>query len=235
MKTDRFASLWKAAQVPLFGLAIASLLWVMWILLDLPSKEVLLGWAKHYISIYGYPFVLIGSFLEALLLIGWYFPGSVIIFLSVILAPSPVSAAISVALVTCGLYAGYIFNFFLGKYGWYKLLLFWGVREQLEDAQKNLTKYGIRAIFLSYWGPGLAAFISTAAGILQYDFRRFALYSLIAVSTWDIFWGIAVYSIGEGAMDIFFTWKFLLLAIVIWIGARYLEERFYKGDAKNIA
>jgi membrane protein DedA with SNARE-associated domain len=133
----RLQDLWRAAQIPLFGLAVAGMLSLIWVILDLPSRDVLEGWARGWIATYGYPIVLIGSFFEALLLIGWYFPGSVIIFLSVILAPTPQSAVVSVILVTCGLYAGYTFNFFLGTYGWYRLFLLWGIRAQLEDAQRT--------------------------------------------------------------------------------------------------
>ena len=39
-----------------------------------------------------------------------------------------------------GLFAAYVTNFFAGKYGWYRLLLAFGLREPLENAQRRLTK-----------------------------------------------------------------------------------------------
>ncbi|OGG43203.1 hypothetical protein A2841_03485 [Candidatus Kaiserbacteria bacterium RIFCSPHIGHO2_01_FULL_48_10] len=215
---------WHAAQFPLFCLSVVLVLYAAWFLFDLPPKDELIEIVKEYLARYGYPLVFVGSFLEALLLIGWYFPGSLIIFLSVILASSPFSAAVSVFFVTLGLYSGYGVNFLLGKYGWYRLLLAFGIRRQLDEAQIKLSKYGIRAIFASYWNPGLASFISTAAGILQYPVKKFLIFSLIAVSLWDIFWGTLVYSMGERALYTFLSLPFVFVAVVIWILVRYFGQ-----------
>ena len=221
----KLKTFWDAAQFPLFMLFVLLTLYATWTLLDLPPREEMVETIKGYFEQYGYITIFIGSFLEALLLIGWYFPGSLIIFLSVILAPSPAVAAISVAVVTLGLYSGYVTNFFIGKYGWYRLLLALGIRKQLAEAQRKLSKYGVRAIFMSYWNPGLASFISTAGGILQYAPRRFLLHSFIAVTVWDMFWGTVVYSLGEKSLSTFMTWPFILFTIIVWIITRYVETR----------
>lgn len=217
-------TIWKVARFPLLGLVVLLSLYVAWVLFDLPPREETIAIITEYFARYGFWVVLIGSFLEALLLIGWYFPGSLIIFLAVILAPTPWDAVIAVVLVTIGLYSGYIVNFFLGKYGWYRLLLMFGIRESLQEAQEKLSKYGIRAIFLSYWNPGLASFTATAAGVLQYNFFRFLIFSLIAVSVWNIFWGTLVYSLGERALDTILTWPFIIFTIFVWIGVRYVDN-----------
>lgn len=90
------------------------------------------------------------------------------------------------------------------------------MREPIENSQKRLTKYGLSAIFLSYWQPNLAALTSTAAGILQFSFKKFWIYSLIAVVIWDIFWGVLVYFIGEAALMAVGI-RFVIVFIVIWI------------------
>ena|SRR3989344_573138 len=227
----KLTMLWRVAQFPLFTFLVLITLYLVWTLLDLPPREEMIEIIKEYFARYGYIAVFIGSFFEALLLIGWYFPGGLVIFLSVILSPSPMIAAVSVVIVTFGLYAGYTTNFFLGKYGWYRLLLKFGIRKQLDEAQIKLSRYGVRAIFMSYWNPGLASFISTAAGVLRYEQSRFFAYSFIAVTIWDIFWGTVVYSLGERALSTLMTWPFILFTIVVWIIARYVETRL---SSKNI-
>lgn len=222
---DKLKTLWKVAQFPLIVGVIVVTVYAGWVLLRLPPQDETVAILKGYITQWGYPIVFAGSFLEALLLLGWYFPGSILIFLSVALAPNPFAAMVAVIFVTLGLYSAYIVNFYLGKYGWYRLLLAFGIRKQLEDAQEKLSRYGVRAIFMSYWHPNLASFIATAAGILQYSPRRFLTYSLVATLLWNIFWGVLVYALGEQSLDIFLSWPFLVLVLIIWISARYIEER----------
>ena len=217
-------TLWKVAQFPLLVLFVVLILYVVWAFSSLPPREEVLVLLKGYIARWGFVTVLFGSFFEGLLLLGWYFPGSMLIFLSVALAPSPIAAAVSVGLVTVGLYTSYVVNFFLGKYGWYRLLLLFGVRRQLEDAQEKLIRFGARAIVMTYWHPTLASLTATAAGVLHYPPKVFLSYSLGALAGWNIFWGVLVYVLGEGALGIFLSIPFLFSVIALWIVARYVEE-----------
>jgi membrane protein DedA with SNARE-associated domain len=216
---------WAAAEVPVIGLLVLlAIYFSLGLIFHLPADAVLIPLLKGYIKHYGYPLVLVGSFLEALLLIGWYFPGSLIIFLSVILAPSPQAAVVSVCIVTVGLYSGYVVNFFLGTYGWYRLFNILGMQKPLQEAKIKLQKHGSKAIFMTYWNPGLASFISTAAGVLHYDKKQFLVYSFVAVCVWDVFWGVVVYSLGERSLEAFFNWPFILFITLVWIGIRYWEN-----------
>ncbi len=224
---------WRAAKLPVLGLGVLFVLYLVWLLLDLPPQEQMIEIIKGYLATYGYATVLLGSFLEALLLIGWYFPGSLVIFLSVILSPTAASAALAVVCVTIGLYAGYTVNFFLGKYGWHRLLIKFGIREHLEEAQQKLARYGVRAIFSSYWNPGLASFTATAAGVLQYKVRTFLISSLVAVTLWNIFWGVLVYRLGERALDTLLSWPFAIFTVVVWIAARYIDDHVSSKHSKS--
>lgn len=217
--------IWNAIKFPAMVLFVIVCFSYIWSLLNLPPQEVLIEILKNYIVLYGLPLVIVGSFFEALLLVGWYFPGSLVIFLSVILAPSPYDAFISVVCVTLGLYCGYTVNFFLGKYGWHKLFLVMGIRRQLEETQKKLSTYGVRLIFLSYWNPGLASFTSTAAGVLHVNASLFLLHSFLAVVLWNIFWGSLVYALGEQALNTFLTLPFVALMLFLWMIARYIQAR----------
>lgn len=206
--------------------------YLAWQWFDLPPREVFIEWLRALIVQYGYVIVFVGAFIESLLVIGWYFPGSLIIFISVIFAPTPAAAAVSVAIVTVALWCGYTFNFLLGRYGWYRVLVAFGVKEYIDQAKDKLTKYGILAVFSSYWSPGLASFIATAAGVLHYPMYKFLTYSLIAVVIWNTFWGLLVYHIGERALNMFLSWPFMIFVIVLWIGVRYWNEK--KSNAVSL-
>ena len=75
---------------PLAVLAVFGLLYALWVALDLPPEETLAQVAKSYLDRYGSVIVLISAYLEGLLLIGWYFPGNLVIVLALIFAaPEP--------------------------------------------------------------------------------------------------------------------------------------------------
>ena len=82
-----------------------------------------------------------------------------------------------------------------------------------------MTKHGLVAIFMSYWQPNLAALVATSAGILDFSFTKFLIYSLVAAVIWNTFWGVLVYSIGERALNLVGL-RFVFLAVFLWIAYR---------------
>ena len=210
--------------VPLFFLIVFGSLALLWQIFGLPSGDELLSIIRNFFEKYGLIVVFVSAILEALLFIGWYFPGSTVIFLGVILAaPNPIRAALVVLLVTAGLLIGYTGNYLLGRYGWYRVLLKIGSRGALDEYQRRLERHGGLAIWATYWQPGLASLTSTAAGILNYPFRSFFLHSLAAVAVWDLFWGFIAYFFGEAALSALGI-RFILLIIVGVIAIRLIKK-----------
>lgn len=224
---NKAKNLLKIVGLPMLFLGVFLSLWAVWKILDLPPEDELIEITRRYFDLYGYWIVFASAIIEGILLAGWYYPGSLVIFLGVIFAGRNIPEVVwVVSSVTAGLFLAYLFDYTLGKYGWYKLLLKFGLREPIENAQTRLTKYGLSGIFLSYWRPNLAALISTAAGILQFSFKRFMLYSLIAVTLWNIFWGALVYFLGEAALTAVGI-RFVLVAVVVWIAYRMILKKKY--------
>jgi membrane protein DedA with SNARE-associated domain len=210
---------------PLAVLAVFLVLYAVWIALDLPPEETLIDIARGYLDRYGGVIVLVCAYLEGLLLIGWYFPGTLVIIFALILAGQDVVRVAQVAVLAgAGLFAAYVTNFFAGKYGWYRLLLAFGLRAPLEDAQRRLARYGLSAIFTSYWQANLASVISTAAGILQFSVARFLAYSLAAEAFWIAFWASLIFFLGRSALSLA-GFRMILLMIVIWIAVRLLFRK----------
>ncbi len=210
-------NLLKIVGLPMIFLAVALLLWAGWRVLNLPSESELIEIAKRYFDLYGYVIVFVSAIIEGMLLAGLYYPGSLVIFLGVIFAGKNIPEVLWVA---------YLFNYALGKYGWYKLLLRFGLRGPIEKAGAHLTKYGLSAIFFSYWQPNLAALTSTVAGILQFPLRKFILYSTIAAALWDTFWGALVYVLGETALSAIGI-RFVLVIVFVWIACRLFFKKNY--------
>jgi membrane protein DedA with SNARE-associated domain len=210
----------KIIAFPLAVLAVFGLLYAIWIVLDLPPEQTIIAIARGYLDRYGIVIVLLAAYVEGLLLIGWYFPGTlVVIFAFVAAGPDAARVAQIAAAAGSGLFAAYLTNFVAGKFGWYRLLLAFGLREPLDRAQQRLTRYGLSAIITTYWQANLASCISTAAGILQLPFGRFAAISFLAESFWISFWATLIFFLGQAALSLA-GFRIILFAILIWIAAR---------------
>ncbi len=220
----KFKHILSLIWLPLFAFAALGSFYLVWSLFDLPPREEFIEIARVYFERYGIMTIFISAILEGILLAGWYFPGSFVIVLGVFLAGNDVEQVVEVALATtAGFLISYTFNFYVGKHGWYRLLTAFGFREPLERAQGQLTKYGPRAIFFTYWHPNLAALTSTAAGILQMPYKTFIAYSLAATVVWNTFWTIIGYVLGATALTVIKP-QFVVAFIALWIAAIFLFQ-----------
>lgn len=220
--------------MPLFGLLALLSFYVVWKFLNLPSEEALIQLAREYFDRYGLLTIFVCALIEGMLFAGWYFPGSFIIVLGVFLAGDNYLHLFGVfAVTTVGLLLAYVCNFYLGKYGWYRLLAALGLREALHKAQAQLMKYGPRAIFFTFWHPNLAALTSTAAGILQMPLRTFLQYAIAATVLWDIFWTIIGFTLGKTALTLIGP-QYIAAFIALWI-ALVLGKHFYTERQKRFA
>jgi membrane protein DedA with SNARE-associated domain len=212
----------KIIALPLGVLGVFALLYAVWVVLDLPPEQTIIEIARGYLDRYGVAIVLLSAYIEGLLLIGWYFPGTlVVIFAFVVAGPDASRVAQVAAAAGLGLFAAYVTNFFIGKFGWYRLLLAFGLREPLDNAQRRLTKYGLSAIIMTYWQANLASCVSTAAGILQFPVGRFVAISFLAEAFWISFWATLIFFLGKAALSLA-GFRIIFLAILIWIALRLI-------------
>ena len=203
-------------------LAVFGVLYAIWRVLDLPPEETMIAAARNYLERYGLWVVLICAYIEAIVVVGWYFPGTLVIIVAMIASVlEPARYVETAALAAVGLYCGQVTNFYGGKYGWYRLLLAFGLREPLDRAQRRLIKYGLSAIFTTYWQANLASCISTAAGILQFPARRFLVLAFLAQALWFAFWSTLIYLLGPAALSLA-GFRMILFLILVWIAARLI-------------
>jgi membrane protein DedA with SNARE-associated domain len=223
----------KIIAFPLAVLAVFGLLYAIWLAFDLPPEETLAQIARTYLDRYGLAIVLISAYLEGLLLIGWYFPGNLVVVLALVLTADEPARFVAVAAVAgAGLLSAYATNFVAGKYGWYRLLLAFGLREPLDNAQRRLARYGLSAIFTTYWQANLASCTSTAAGILQFPPARFVVYSVIAETLWAAFWASIIFFMGSAALSLV-GFRMILFLIMLWVAGRLIYR--WKFESKSSA
>lgn len=210
-----YKEIFNKIKLPLFIVLFFVALMFLWKLFNLPEDEKLIEMARGYFEKFGLITVFFAAILEGALLAGWYVPGGLVIFLGVILSHNITQAFLSVLATIAGFMIAYIFNYYVGKYGWYKALLKLGVKNSLEKAEKEFSKNGFKTIYMSYWEPNLASLVSTAAGIAQASFKKFFFVSFIATTVWALFWGSVTYIFGQRILEylgiIFFG------VMIIWI------------------
>jgi membrane protein DedA with SNARE-associated domain len=225
----------KLLSIPLSFLALYLSLSIIWIIFNLPSPEELANIVKDLFGTYGLPVLFFSSIIESMLLLGGYFPGVFVIFISVIVATSIKEAIVVVTVATIGLLIGHSLSYFLGRYGWYNLLVKLGLKSSVDKAQANLIKKGPIAIFLSYWLPSAGALTDTAAGIIKMNYRRFLTYSIISSIFWNSLVGALVYILGNKALVLAAPGAqgdfVIYLIITIWIAVLVLGD--FRGKRKS--
>lgn len=209
-------NLLEKVRLPILIIFLALSLMVIWKLLDLPSEDVLIGMTEAYFKKYGLLTVFITSLIEGMLLVGWYLPGSLVIFLGVIFSyGDPVRATASVLVTILGLGIAYTCNYFIGKYGWYKLFKAVGLSSSLDKAKETYKKYHNRSIYFSYWQPNLAGLISSAAGILKAPLVPFLVHSWIASVLWLSFWGFLTFVFGRVILN--YLGPIFFIVLISWV------------------
>ena len=224
----------KTISIPLILVGVYLSMYAIWKILGLPSDDAMLPIVKEYFVHYGLIVVFVSALIEGFFLLGQYFPGGFVIFLGVISAGKDVWRASEVVAVVCvAFFIAYSLNFLLGRYGWYKLLVKFGLKGQLEHAKTKLAKQGLNAVIFSYWEPNLASITATAAGILDFPFRIFSLYSLVGVILWSVFWGTIIFMLGESALQLIGL-KWVLIIFAGWICVLLVKKYWFSKTSGAI-
>jgi membrane protein DedA with SNARE-associated domain len=174
-----------------------------WGYFNLPSASELVQLVIHLFKTYGLIIVFISATIESILLLGGYFPGTMIIFLSLSLAGGDFKqTAATVLTATAGMLLGYSIDYFLGKRGVSKLIHKLGLGREVQKLEVEIKKQGVWAGFFLYILPGFGALISTTFGILKYDFQKFFGFMILTVLTWNSVWGLTGYVFGDEVVKV---------------------------------
>ncbi len=223
----------KILVIPFALLVFVLLLDLMWKKLNLPPEEELIPIIRSYFDIYGIWLVFLAAVIESALVLGVYAPGGLVIFLGVIFSiGSPVRAVMVVASVILGFMIGFSFDYILGKYGWYRFFMHFGMGKTIERTKVRVEKYGFSTAWIGYHHPDFGSFIATTCGILGYSYRRFLLLTFPPVAVWCVFWGVLAYVLGDEALKLM-GYKTLVVILLVWIVARIVEVRLAERKAKK--
>lgn len=216
----------RALILPLSIAIFAGVLFGVWKLLDLPPEERVIEIARDYFNKYGLAIIVVSSFVEGLLIVGLYFPGSMVFFLGLLAASNdPVQVFKVAGFAIIGIWTAYVVNFYIGRFGWYHVFTAIGLKDSLESAKRKLDRNGIATIAMTFWHPNIGAVVATAAGILDLRARVFLPVSLVSVTFWLSFWSGFVFWLGPDAISIL-GFRLLIVLLLIWMLYRFLITRY---------
>lgn len=209
---------WKKHQDIIIAFAITVGLYFtirfLWGYFEMPNQEQIANMVTGFFDKYGLIVVFLAAIVESILLIGGYFPGSLVIFLGVASSVgNPTRAALVVFLATMGMMIGYSIDYMLGKKGGYKLLSKWGFEDEIQAINKKISSRNIWPAFFLYVIPGSGSLISTSFGILKVKYIKFLAFIFLTVTIWNSIWGVVVYHFGMKSIDVI-TNKWIGLAII---------------------
>jgi membrane protein DedA with SNARE-associated domain len=220
----------RAALLPLGLLALVIMGDLVWSAFGLPDTAATIAIIKNLFMLHGYPLVFAAAAIEALLLIGLYVPGSVALVLAATMAGQGVLNIWAViALITLGMLVGVVINYFLGKYGWYRLLARFGLKDAIERTKIKTETKGYKVIHASYFNPNIASLTATSFGILHVNFWKFFMHSVIAFTYWNLMWGISFYLMGNWIEDRLNYTSFIIVivaAIFVRVGYVMVKKKF---------
>lgn len=182
-----FRTVLRAAALPLFILALFLAFSFIYQALGLPASNELVKISESYFRRYGYLVVFIGAFLEATPVINFYLPGSAVIILAVAFSRhGTLNVFAVVAVATLGFLTAYLLDYLAGIYGWYRILLRFGLSTSLEKTRQRVLEHGSdKWLWLSYVHPNFGAVTATAYGTLHIPFVRFFFNSVGALLCWN--------------------------------------------------
>lgn len=195
-----------------------------------PTGQALVDQLASIYGRFGYEIVILGSFLEALVLVNFFTPGVAAVGLGVIFAKSgQLDLTLAIIFAVLGSIVGYMLDFLLGRFGLGELINRLGYRGAVENAKNKLLKFSLRTFSLAFMHPNLGALVSLAAGILRMDFRRFFLLALLSTLMWYILWGLLIFAVGQIFLTILTKYVFTIFML---IGAAWLLVTIY-GQTKE--
>lgn len=232
-----FKNILKILAIPISLFVVYLSLVLLWKFFGLPSPEALAEIIKDYFDRYGLIVIFIAALIEGVLIIGQYFPGGFIIFLGVISAAGNIPKVAAVVLVvSVAFFISYHLNYVIGKYGWYKLFIKFGLADALEKAKLKLSRHVLSAVLSSYWEPSLASITATAAGVLQIPMKVFLGSSIVGIIIWNTLWGIVVYFIGDILLK--FELLYILVIFVVWcviiLAKVFIFDKWYKSKTSQL-
>lgn len=205
-----------------FSIAFFLLLFI-WVYenLGLPNSSEI---SQSFINVYkeyGLVIIFIAAFLEALFVISMYLPASLVIVLSAFAFGFDTRILFQIGILSLlGFTLANVVNFYLGKYGYYKILLKLGGKKSILKVQRDFQKHSFKTIFLTAFHPNFLAITMISAGITKSNLFRVLLQSMVSLVFWITTWMVLITILLKDSLGSLTennnTVCYFLIIIIVW-------------------
>lgn len=219
----------KKIKIPLLILLFILTIEAMALKNVIPPTDLIFDALVNGVEKHGLVLVAPLSFVENIVGINSYFPGSIVILTAMTLtAGNPIKALLTYLTIYSFAFLAYHVNYFIGIYYYNKE----GKSVNSKLAPNKLGSSSLWIQFLStFWHPHFAALTCIYVGSKGYKYSEIFKYMMVSSFVWNTFWGITMYKIGLAAnASLNFKWL-MYIFLVGWI---LIDScRFYKNVRKS--
>ncbi len=181
----------------------------------IPTPDELIQTFSALYAKYGYEIIFTAAFLESLILINLFVPGQVAMALGVIFSRTgQTNLIIVVAVAVLGAISAYSLDYLLGSFGFSDFLKKTSFKSFHHESKTNLMRFGYKGLIVGFFNTNIGAFLSLAAGTLNYPWLKFITIAFISTIFWATFWAILVYTFGNIFLEVFRKYSFLFIFII---------------------
>lgn len=199
----------KIPKIPLSALIFYCSALLLWQLEFIPSPYYIVVLLENLYADYGLIGLFIASFLEGIVYLGLYFPGSFIVALAVILSDGSFKSLLSISfIVALALTISSVINYNLGK-GLFKAK----IKKKLVNKSKNVVSKSFLSSFLH---PNILAFYFFNEGLKNHNPLKLFVVPLIMLP-YGLILGYLFYSIKDPLKSSIDNPYIMISTIMIWL------------------
>ncbi len=196
-------------QVLLLGLVGVLQALIHWHVI--PSQSYVLGVLQKFFVREGLAVVAVFSYIENIVGVNVYFPGSVVLLVAMSTTSGDLGRAILMYFVIyVPAVLGNISSYLLGRYG-----LAAARTKKIVSQQTGRGWWW--AFLLTYWHPQLASVTAVAAGVDGLPFSRLLVLLISTTVPWSLFWAVLIYHLGSKLMMSTDFASLFVAYILVWI------------------
>jgi len=200
--------------LPLTALIFYLTFFLLWQINIIPSPAEIIVFLENLYNDYGLTSLFIASFLEGVVYLGLYFPGSFLAAFVVFLSDGKFFTLLSISsIITIALTLTSLINYFIGKYT---------IRNKYKKIPKKFKKIG-KGIFLSILHPNFLAFYFFNEGLKKRNPWKIALVPFLAMPYYLIF-AYIFYSLKNILKPVVESPYALITLIIIWFIVAFIFE-----------
>ena len=183
---------------------------------------------------WGYWFILLIAFLESLVIIGVFLPGTTAIaFMGFFASKGFFNVEMLILFSTVGSMLGDFVSYYLGKKGKILFKSKFDKSELFVKGEKFIEKHGGKSIFLGRFIAGVKPVMPFAAGVLKMKMKRFVTWEIITCASWSAAYILLGFFCGR-AINFIEAWSArigvivvvaLIFAIIVYLSRRFLIKK----------